>query len=255
MTTVKDIYDYIDGVAPFGLKDKRDNSGFQVGDPAKAVKKICFALDATREVVLECAEKKADLLITHHPLLFHPRKMILADSIEAVLLKENIALISAHTNYDIVRLSAHMLTCLGFPKSDETLEVINSDGSGYGKIVNLPEEIEPTELVKKTKEAFGCKHIRYVEGERKIKRVAVCSGKAGHNVTVAAEKHCDAYICGDVAWENFVDAKNLGITLIDAGHFYTENIMCGFLSEEMKGVFPGIDMFVAKGSRDICEYR
>jgi dinuclear metal center YbgI/SA1388 family protein len=259
MTTVQEIYDLLNEIAPFAIKDKRDNSGFQVGDPEKVVRRVCFALDATRAVAEECAKKKADLLITHHPLLFHPRKSIYADSIEAVLLKQDIALISAHTNYDIARLSGHMLNCLSLPETGESevLEVVNPDGSGYGKIVDLPpdrEPIEPEELACKAKEAFQCKKLRYVKGNRPISRLAVCSGKAGDNINLAIEKGCDAYICGDVAWENFIDAKNHGITLIDAGHFYTENIMCRFLCDEMNLIFPDIDMFVAENSVDVCEY-
>jgi dinuclear metal center YbgI/SA1388 family protein len=256
MTTVQQIYDLLDKIAPFAMKDKRDNSGFQVGDPAQAVTKICFALDATRAVAQECVEKSADLLITHHPLLFHPRKSIFADSIEAVLLKQDIALISAHTNYDIARLSGHMLACLDLEITGdaEVLEVIHPDGSGYGKIVDLSGSIRPEELASKAKTAFQCETLRFVKGDRPISRLAVCSGKAGDNVTLAIEKGCDAYICGDVAWENFIDAKNHGMTLIDAGHFYTENIMCRFLCDEMRLIFPDIAMFVAENSVDVCEY-
>jgi dinuclear metal center YbgI/SA1388 family protein len=259
MTTVQEIFDYINDIAPFAVKDKRDNSGFQVGNPGKAVQRICFALDATRSVAKECAEKKVDLLITHHPLLFHPRKSIYSDSIEAVLLKHEIALISAHTNYDIARLSGHMLNCLDLPEisESEVLEVISHSGVGYGKIVDLPPDmdpIEPEDLAQKAKNAFGCRSLRYVKGDRPISRLAVCSGKAGGNVKIAVEKGCDAYICGDVAWENFVDAKNYGITLIDAGHFYTENIMCRFLCDEMSLIFPNVSMFAAENSVDVCEY-
>ena len=254
MVLVKDIYDAIDNIAPFALQSSGDNSGLLLGDRNAAVNKICIALDATNDVVNEAIANKADLLINHHPLIFHAVKNIPADSPIVKLTRAGMSLIAAHTNYDIAFLTNQMLEKLGFPESGVVLEKVHADGRGYGKVVTLSEAVLPEELAERVKAAFGCAVLRYHNAKRPIKTVAVCSGAAGGNVPLAIELGCDAYITGDVAWDRIVDAANHGLSLYDAGHFHTENIMCGNLKNQLSPLFPDIEIFVAKSSVDLCEY-
>ena len=100
MATVKDIYNFIDSIAPFSTQEEWDNSGFTVGNENKEVSKILFALDITSDVVNQAINNNCDLIITHHPLIFKPVSNVLSDSLIYKLVENGISIISAHTNYD-----------------------------------------------------------------------------------------------------------------------------------------------------------
>lgn len=251
---IRKIYEYIDAFAPFADQDKYDNSGFLVGDIEDEVRGICFALDATLEVIAEARENGANLLITHHPLIFHPLTKLEPGSGVFELVQSGIALISAHTNLDIHGLTDIMLERLGFPLVGECLHPVNPDGSGYGRVVELAEALSPRELAQRCKEAFGCTCVRFSDGKKPVKRVAVCSGACGDEMENAVAMGCQALIGGDFKWDRFVTAEKLGFSLIDAGHFHTESIMADWLCERLSRDFPDIPMFTAKNSRDLCEY-
>ena len=255
MTTVKEIYDFIDGIAPFSRQDSFDNSGLIVGNFDFGVKKVCIALDATRTVVDEAIEKGADLIITHHPIIFNAIKKVISGTHVAKLVKNDISLMSAHTNYDMSKdcLCDIMLGKMGY-KSDEVMRVINPDGTGYGNIVRLDEAVSPCELAEKCRRAFGTKNLRYVDGGIPVKTIALCSGGGNSEVGNVVDMGIDAMITGDISWASAVGAFNAGMTLIDAGHFYTEIIMCAQMKKQLGGEFPELDIFIAENSTDLYNY-
>ena len=100
MVTVEGIYNYIDSIAPFNTQEEWDNSGLLVGDKNAEVSKILFALDVTSDIINQAIDCGAELIITHHPIIFKPVSDVLSDSLIYKLIKNNISIICAHTNYD-----------------------------------------------------------------------------------------------------------------------------------------------------------
>jgi len=249
MITIIDIYSYLDKIAPFKTQDKTDNCGLLIGDMNAKVDRILICLDVTNAVVKEAVEKNIDLIIAHHPLMyFGVKKLLKPDPIHS-LIKNNINFIAAHTNLDVADggVTDLMLTKLGLPKSDVNIDY-------FGKIVEADKPISSKELAEKCKVAFNCTVVKYVDGGKPISKIGVCSGSGSSLVETAIELGCDAYICGDLRWDRMIHAANYGLTLIDAGHFHTEDIFCEDLVERLRKEFPELDIEKAKNSIDICEY-
>ena len=255
--TVGDIYRFIDGFAPFATQDKFDNSGLLVGSMEAAVDRIEVCLDITRQAVEEAAAKGAQLIVSHHPVIFHKLSMLEPCDPVYLMAKHGISAICAHTNVDIANggISDIMLELLELNGEARVLEPIHSDGTGYGRIVELDFVSDAEGLAKNCKEAFGCKVVRYYDSKKNIKTVGVCSGAGGseENVAHAAKMGCDALITGDVKHSGFVEAANRGITVIDAGHFHTENIICGQIAAMLEQKFD-VEVYVAENSVDLASY-
>ncbi|MCL2077811.1 MAG: Nif3-like dinuclear metal center hexameric protein [Oscillospiraceae bacterium] len=253
--TVNDAYLFLEKIAPFKYQDSYDNSGFLIGDKNAEVKKICLALDITLDVIKEAEIKGANLIISHHPVIFKAISGVKAKTAVYELVQNDINAICAHTNIDVTHLSDIMLDLLGFSKDGrEVIEVISPDGAGFGKAVDLPEAVSPEELAKKCKKAFKTPVVRYCDGRKPIMRVGVCTGAGGGAFELAVQKSCDAFITGEVKHSLFIQAKDSGITLIDAGHFHTENFFCDFLLKKFAADFPNLTVFIAETGTDFCKY-
>jgi len=256
MITVSNIYDYLNKLAPFESQDKTDNTGLIVGNLNAAVKKVLVCLDVTNAVVAEAVEKDVDLIIAHHPLMYYGVKRIMHNDPVYALAANGISFIAVHTNLDIAKdgVTDLMLTRLDFPPSDVVIGGLKPGDTQFGKITELPTPISAKQLAERCKAAFGCTVVRYVDGKRAIKRVGVCSGGGSGLVELALEKGCDAYICGDLRWDRMIFADNYGLTLIDAGHFHTEDICCSDLVEKLQGKFTETDFSKSVNSIDVCSY-
>ena len=147
-----------------------------------------------------------------------------------------------------------MLDLLEFERSDKILEPVMPDGTGYGKICELPIATHAKALAECCKKAFDCTVVRYTETDRPIKRVAVCSGAGGSTLPLAIAAGCDALITGDIKHDVWIDAVNRDFCLIDAGHFHTENILCNYLCGVLSRKFHNTQIFVAQSSKDPCSY-
>ena len=256
MITVGTLYNYLDEIAPFSNQDKIDNSGLLVGDLSAEVKKVLVCLDATRKVVAEAIEKGADLIISHHPLMFRPVSKIASNDPLHSLVRNNINLIAAHTNLDVAvgGISDLMLARLGFPKSETVLLPINPDGTGYGRITELKSPVSAKDLAEKCKAAFDCTAVRYVDSGKTLSKIGVSSGSAKESVEIALNSGCDAFICGEVSHDRMIFAADYGLTLIEAGHFHTEDIFCEDLIDRLKSQFKGLEIEKSANSVDVCDY-
>ncbi|MCL2036022.1 MAG: Nif3-like dinuclear metal center hexameric protein [Oscillospiraceae bacterium] len=256
MCSVKQIYNYLDRIAPFKNASKDDNVGLIVGAANAEVGKILVAIDATNDVIAEAAEKGAELIITHHPLMYRPVSKIPKGEPLHAMIRHNINFIAAHTNFDVADYGTTdiMLDLLGFPASQVVLSPENPDKTGFGRIVELDSPLTPQELAEKCKRAFKCSVVRYTDSNRTIKRVGLCSGGGDFLTDKALESGCDAYICGDVKWYTFTHAANHDLTLIDAGHFHTEDIFCEYLVERLREEFPGVTVEKSVNSVDVVKY-
>lgn len=251
MTTVGDIYDYIEEIAPFSLQESYDNSGLIIGSREQEVKSIVIALDATRDVALEAAESNAELVITHHPVIFRAIKRIDTGSPLGILLSAGVSVISAHTNFDSAVMNSILCERLGLVPEGPLHE---ENGVPCGCVCTAGGGRRAKELAGMIRASLGCTVVRYNDMGGTLGRIAVCSGSGGDFLQDVIDKRCDAYITGDVKHNVFIDAYNLGVTVFDAGHFHTENIFCDYIAQRLKENFGGLEINAARSSRDILDY-
>lgn len=245
---VKEIYQYIDDIAPFSTQLDYDNAGLLMGSMDQEADRVLVSLDVTAEVAREAARRKCQLIVSHHPLIFHGLKSVITDDpIGAVVLelgRRNIALVSAHTNWDQapggvseVLLDRLGITPEGFLESAGT----TADGKPYGMgaVGVLKEAMEAKAFAKMVKTALNARGLRVTLDDRPVRRVAVCGGAGGDLLGKAAAWGADAYVTADVKYHEFLEARQLGVTLIDGGHFATEDPAMDTLCEKLKSAFDG----------------
>ncbi len=232
---VKNIYDFIDGIAPFCKQCEWDNSGLIVGDADKTVRKIGVVLDITSEAVLKAKDLGVDLIVSHHPVIFRATKSFLADDPAYLLASNGISAICAHTSLDCAKGGVNdvLAKVLGFenayPISDE----------GEAAILRVAETSAPISgeaLAKKAAEKLNT-GIRLADSGKQITKIAFCGGAGGDFIKEAVAAGCDAYITGDASHHEFLEALGCSLTLIAAGHFETENPVVPDLAERIKGEF------------------
>lgn len=235
MTTVGSIYDFLCTLAPLELQMGFDNSGFQLGRKSAQVQRALLALDVTDEVVDEAIELGAELIVSHHPLIFTPLKSIQDEKL-LKLIENQITIISMHTNLDIAEGGVNdvLINLLG-AKADGAL-----DAEGCGRVGNLPQAQQFDDFLRLCKAVLENNGLRYYSAGKPVKRLAVMGGSGGDAIADAAEKGCDTYVTADIKYHQFLEARELGINLIDADHFCTENpvitVLCAKLAENFKDV-------------------
>jgi len=219
MTTVNDILNKIDEIAPFSLALDFDNCGLLIGNINAQVSSCLLALDITNEVIDIAVKSNSSLIITHHPIIFNPMKSILKNDLAYKLIQNNISVISAHTNLDITTGGVNDVLCKLIGLGKITM-LENSDGAV--RIGEIPKSITGKALATMTKKVLNAKGVLVTNGTKLVKKIAVSSGAGGGYLQSALEAGADAFITGEVKHNQFVDAINSGITLISAGHHYTE---------------------------------
>ena len=259
MTTVHNIFEALDRKAPFSLQMDFDNAGFLVGRGGQEVTTLLVALDVTEEVVKEAAALGAQLIVTHHPVIFFPVKHVTdADPTGRKLLalaEHGIAAICAHTNLDAVAdgVNDQLARTLGLQK----IEQLHQDGVdpsgvpyGIGRVGEVPAVSLP-DFAAHVKRCLHTEGVRVADAGRKVHRVAVGGGSCGSMLGDVLAKGCDTFVTADVKYDTFLDAKAQGINLIDAGHFATENVVCPMLAEYLKSCFPQVTVYQSERHREV----
>lgn len=238
MPTVKQIYNFINSLAPFATQESWDNSGLLLGDPEKEVAKVSLALDATNKTVAAAKANGAELMITHHPVIFSAQKKILAGSVIYELLTSGISAISAHTCLDSAEggVNDTLANLIGLTDI-EPLELEGTDVPLVRK-GRLPRTMSGEELAQLVKEKLGC-NLRLADAGRPINTVAVCGGSLS-SLTYELIGKVDAFVTGDLSHHYFIDAADSGLTAIAAGHFETENPVMSVLKATLEKQFPEI---------------
>ena len=247
------IYGKLNSLAPFANQESWDNSGLLVGDPGAEVKTALVVLDITAEAVREAREIGAELIISHHPVIFHPLKKVESGSVVWELAQAGISAICAHTNLDMAPGGVNDCLAAALELSGR-MEV-----AFYGELPccvmgTLAQPMEPKSFAAFVKERLSCEGIRYVAGNRPVRKVALCSGAGGEFLFDAMEKGADAFVTGEVKHHEILAAKEAGLTLVDGGHFKTEDIAMEPLRERLSRAFPGLEFFLEENAGDGIRY-
>ena len=241
---LKEIIGAIEKVAPLSIQDGFDNSGLQIGLPEQEVNSVLICLDVTEEVVAEAESLGCQLILSHHPLLFHPLKSV-SDStyqqrcvIHAV--KAGIAIYSAHTSLDNARNGVNF----------KIAEVIGMDGlswlsakegsdAGSGLIGELKEPMQDNEFLLMLKDRFGVTALRHSgTSGKQIMKVAVCGGAGAFLLPEAIRKGADCFVCGEFRYHDYFE--NTGVLLAELGHYESEQFTQVLLLDILTDAFPGI---------------
>ena len=238
---VKDVMAVIEEFAPLALQEKWDNSGLCIGSPEDKVSSVLLGLDCTPELVDEAIACGADMIVTHHPLIFSGLKKISAEDLvgEAVVkaIRAGISVYAAHTSADkvIAGVSGAMAARLGL--KDVRILDEDGEGTGLGVVGNLPEPMTAQDALELVKERFA---LRVVKSSKpvgcKIERVAMCGGSGGSLIGAARAAGAQLYISGDISYHNFFTPE--GFMIMDIGHYESEIEIVDILFSLIKKNFP-----------------
>ncbi len=254
MVRLSKIMEELELVAPSCAKCSWDNVGLLVGDEAQRINRIFVCLDITGENARLAKELKADLIIAHHPLIFEPMKSItegtITGGIVRTLIQNNISAICMHTNFDSADggmndLLAYRLGLENVRKftDDECIGEDNAPLDGIGRVGVLGRPVLLSEFLLKIKSALGSSALKFCGNPNEtVQTVALCSGSGGSEMYAAYHSGADVFVTGDLKHDHGRIAQEIGLNIVDAGHFETENIVCGFLTELISNRFPDIDV-------------
>lgn len=260
MVVLRDIVSFLNERFPESLKESWDNVGLMTGDMSKDISKVFLCLDVTSDAVREAAAFGAELIISHHPLIFSPVKNIVENqgmgSILRMLIQNDIAVYSMHTNFDKAHGGMNDLLCekLGIEDVREYFEeeLISRGGEkceNFGRVGSLSSPMALDDFADFVKISLDCRAMKlFGDGEDIISKVALCTGSGGDMISAAYNSGADVYLTADLGHHDAQKAAELGLNLIDAGHFETENIICGFLYDLLSSEFP--DLFIKKSEAE-----
>ena len=261
MATVNDILNFVETLAPRSMKMDWDNVGLNVGHRDKEVKKLLVALDPFTHVCREAKDFGADLLVTHHVLIFRPGFITdaTAQNRNVLFLIENgIAHINAHTNLDLAPGGVN--DCLANALGLEDISVIapmgtDENGREWGLLRRgTVKEQSLSDFLSHVKSALGCEGLRFADAGKPVRKVAVGGGSCCSEMHEAVEAGCDTFVTADAKYNDFWDAHDLGLTLIDAGHFCTENPVTAYLAEKIAAAFPEVEVKISETHRDCMKF-
>ena len=241
----RDIMKVIEATYPKHAALEWDNVGLLVGRTEKEVKKIYVALDATDEVIEQAVAANADMLITHHPLLFSPLKKITDEHFiggrVVKLLQHDISYYAMHTNYDVCGMADISAAILGLDGA-ETLEVTDKESmEGIGKVGDFSGPMSLQSCGEFIKEKFQLDSVKvFGDLSSTVQRVAICPGSGKGMTELALEKNADVLVTGDIGHHEGIDAVAQGLAIIDAGHYGLEHIfiedMANYLRKNVEGI-------------------
>ena len=256
MIKVNNIINEMELLAPTYLKEDFDNVGLMVGDKNKEVKKVLLALDCTLKVIEEAKKENVELIITHHPLIFKRPSSITTDTLQGKkiieLIKNDISLYSSHTNLDSVEngLNDTIVSILGFDNSKILEKNKRDDKAGLGRIVSLKESIQLEDLISKIKKSLNINNLRVVKGKDKVNKIAIINGSGQDFIGKAVALGADCIITGDTTYYFASDYKEMEISILDVGHFASEQITFFNVMENLKEKFKDVEFITSTVEED-----
>ena len=258
MPTVREIEQALFALAPKAGAMEWDNVGLLLGDLEAPVEQVLVALDITEHVADEAIQKGCQLIVAHHPIMnckWLPVQTVRSDTPQGhllcKLLRHGVSAICMHTNLDVARGGVN--DCLA-----EALELVDpgplGDGDGLCRMGTLPAPMPLAEFAAFVRKALGANGVRYADAGKPVCRVAVGGGACGDYEDAALAAGCDTFITADLSYHAFLDAEGKGINLIDAGHFHTEDPVCGRLITYLTDRFPELSVSKAASHQEVIQY-
>ncbi len=257
MIRLSKIMEELELLAPLSLKEPWDNVGLLVGDENQKIQNVYVCLDITSENVNKAIEFGADLIVSHHPLIFKPLSSIIeADVTGAIiraLIKNNISAFCMHTNFDkadggMNDLLAQRLGLENVRKftPDECVDPMGNKLDEIGRVGSLELPMNIHDFIEHVKKTLSCSAVKYMgEPSETVQTVALCSGSGGSGIYSAYHSGADIYVTADLNHHHAQTAREIGLNMIDAGHFETENIICEFLKDFFFNRFPELNIKIS----------
>ncbi len=251
MTTIQQILDFFESFAPLATAMDFDNCGLLVGDKDTPVSKVLVTLDITAEVVKEAKEKGCGLIISHHPVIFQPLRRMNSRSVPYLLAQAGIAAVCMHTNLDLsddFGVNLCLAAALG-------LQNVRKSACGECLFIGeLAEKADMTAFAAHAKAALSCTGLRYTDKKACVQTVAVASGAGGSDIFAAAEEGADVLVTGEIKHHEILAANSLGVNVLDAGHFKTEDVVILPLAQKLGQAFEDVQFIKSAVSDDGVKY-
>lgn len=233
---IKEIYDFLDSIAPFNTSAEWDNTGLCVGSLNNEVNRVLLSLDVTNDVINRAEESGAELVLTHHPLIFEGVKSIEEGTVIYNAVKSGKTYISSHTCLD--KAVGGVNCCLA-----DAVGIKNLQDSSIDVFLKIG-EIEPMSadaFAEKIKSSLGGV-VSYTDSKKVITKVALCSGSGGDLIFAAAKEGADALLTGEAKHHEMLASNELGVSLFVAGHYETENIVLEYLKKSLESEFESLQV-------------
>jgi len=266
MIKVNDVYEYIKELAPLEMANDDDNVGFLVGSSDTTVTKVLVCLDITGDVISEALDIGAEMIIAHHPVFFSLED-VTDESISGKkvvrMLAGGISAVCMHTNLDAVRggVNDALALAVGIADANREAELLSDErrlDSGevvsLGRVGYLNKPCPITEYLEPLKKALGVNGLRYYDAGKDVYKIAISSGAGGGEWDNAVKSGCDTFITADIKYHMFLDAKELGINIIDGGHYATENLVSDVLVDKLSTKFPTVETCLSKKQNQVVEF-
>lgn len=242
-----DLVAVLDQKAPFSTALPFDNAGILCGDPNREIRKVLLSLDVTYSVIDFAQINGADLILTHHPGLFTPQKSFSPADRVYRLIEKGIAAVAAHTNLDMARGGVNDVLAQAVGLT-EIFDWSGADPSFVSRKGVLPAALPLVDYCLQIKSALGANCIRYADGGRPVRNVALCSGSGGDMWESLVGTDVDTLLTGEAKYNHFLEAAQAGINLIEAGHFATENLVLAVLEQWLKAADPTLEIVYSEES-------
>lgn len=259
LVTLTEIMSFLEQLAPKELAESYDNVGLLVGSTKKDINKVLITLDADEKVSDEAKKLGADLVISHHPLIFNPLKRITDDdSISRTVIsfiKNDIPLYAMHTNFDSVKYGLGDLFLDKIAETKNRYAIEGDSENGIGRIADLCTKTTLFELLEKIKNAFNLPNVRYIGENKTIETIAVCNGGGASLVYDAKKMGADLFISGDIKYSQARFAYENDLAFIEIPHYSAEIIFCDFVKGILKEEFgEKIKIFTSDKNIDIWKH-
>ncbi|TWT89024.1 GTP cyclohydrolase 1 type 2 [Pseudobythopirellula maris] len=267
-TTVRDIVDWLELLAPAALAEEWDNVGLLVGDPAAGAGRVMTCLTVTPETADEAIAGDADLVVAHHPMMFRPVQRLTTDTVEGAMLWRlagaGVAVLSAHTAFDsaVGGINQQLAEGIGLEKITPFEPAIGADvddasdgslsGPGVGRC-GAPKggETDLATLVDATKRFLGIESVGVVgQADKPIKRVGLACGSGGSLLSMAVAAGCDALVTGEASFHSCLEARAHGLALLLTGHYASERFAMERMADRLSVELVGVEAWASRAESD-----
>ncbi|MFV0527910.1 MAG: Nif3-like dinuclear metal center hexameric protein [Lachnospiraceae bacterium] len=241
------LFEYLESQYPLDSAEGWDNVGLLIGRRTADITTVLVALDLTEQILEQAVAMQADLIVTHHPLLFSAIKRIESQSFPGAkllrLIEHTIAAYAVHTNFDIHKMGELNAQALQLLDAQPLQRVAQLEPLGFGKVGNLAKPMVLHEFAEHVKRGLGMDHVLvYGDAGLLVERAAVLGGSGKSAVSDALQNGAQVLVTGDIDHHTAQDAKEQGLALIDAGHFGTEYCFVKYMVHALKERFPTLNV-------------